>query len=146
MKIRSGFVSNSSSSSFIVGIAKILDREKFDAWAKSVNARDLEVLKVKDLSHWNKNDKIAYNESFRGDRCSILLEDLDLEDEVVLLDFMGGSDADFTIYDEDGDFSDYDYDIDFSHFDKAEQDLYDGFSKSNGLAMVQKGYGAGRNG
>ena len=30
MKIRQGFVSNSSSSSFIVGVAKIEDMEKFD--------------------------------------------------------------------------------------------------------------------
>lgn len=36
-KIRQGFVSNSSSSSFIVGIAEIVDKNKFDAYVKKNN-------------------------------------------------------------------------------------------------------------
>lgn len=36
MKIRSGFVSNSSTSSFIVAIAKILDEEKVRQWIKDI--------------------------------------------------------------------------------------------------------------
>ena len=40
MKIRTGFVSNSSSSSYIVAAAKIVDREKFDEWFGSLVSKD----------------------------------------------------------------------------------------------------------
>lgn len=36
MKTRSGFVSNSSSSSFIIALAKVIDKSKLEGWLKSV--------------------------------------------------------------------------------------------------------------
>jgi hypothetical protein len=37
MKTRNGFVSNSSSSSFIVAVAKVINEKKLKEWLKSLN-------------------------------------------------------------------------------------------------------------
>lgn len=72
MKIRSCFVSNSSSSSFIIGIAKILDEEKFnklDSWnfefikeAKN-DDEEIEVDDFIDCTHWY-NGKVKAGDKF----------------------------------------------------------------------------------
>jgi hypothetical protein len=43
MKFRSGFVSNSSSCSFVIAIAKIKDEKKFQTWLKNHKHDDIEV-------------------------------------------------------------------------------------------------------
>jgi len=156
MKIRNGFVSNSSSSSFIIGIAKIEDREKFDAWLEE-NAdklgydfgsafSPLKICKVKDLDSEYKKEAIVSVESFIWADVNIPLDELDDEDEVVIFDFIGDEgDSCFSVYDGD-DWVDYDYDIDLDFFEEPEQKAYDGLSEENGLSMVSKTYGAGRNG
>ena len=159
MKIRNGFVSNSSSSSFMIGIARIVDREKFDLWAEQLGMEEsspyetYKVYKLKDIPSncysdychiTDSGDIIA--DSFISD-VRLKTERIKPEDEILVINIINDEgDSDFTVYDEDGDFSDYDYDIDLSHFDTDQSEFYEGMVEANGLADIQKTYGAGRNG
>jgi len=157
MKIRTGFVSNSSSSSFMIGIAKIEDRDKFDSWLKdnddikvcsdSPFSHDaLKICKVKDVhEYYKKSDRITVESFLYGD-ASILLDKLNEEDELAIFDYIGDEgDGQFQFGHERYDYE-CDYDIDLDFFDKEYQDTFNGLSKENGLSMISKTYGAGRNG
>lgn len=154
MKIRNGFVSNSSSSSFIIAIAKIVDKQKFNAkFAKVLNG-DFSVLKVKDVAlngrdYPSKTKTTVEVSSFMGDAVSIPLDKLSEEDEVVAYYFCGNEgDGCFCYGDSDADGYDYpDYDISDDFFEKQQQAVMDLFNDSNnGLEDAQLSCGAGRNG
>jgi hypothetical protein len=157
MKIRNGFVSNSSSSSFIVAIAKVVDEAKVNSWLKSlkINKYDYAIVKVSDVKLAAKDcyDSLikTKNEviisSFQSD-ARISLDNLTESDKILFINVINneGDSGRFSGCDEDGEYSDIDYDIDLDYFEDDQIKLYKGLSENNGLANIDKRYGAGRNG
>lgn len=154
MKIRSGFVSNSSSSSFIIGLAKVVDKTVAEDWLSSLGAGpDCKIATVESLKNeWRCEVTSVYNqetqecdrydisvESFMGDR--VQLHNLSANDYVLLVDLSYGDDSDFW----NGD--DYDYDIDLEFFPGGFAEVYTAIVNGGcGLEASMAYYGAGRDG
>jgi len=154
MKIRNGFVSNSSSSSFIVGVAKINDYNEFVKYIENNNITlnyDVKVITLSNIKEstsydmYVKNDKI-YVDSFQTD-VSLNIKDCKDEDLFLVVNICNNEgDSDFMTSDDD---YDIDYDIDMSFFDIHDSKVYDAFySEESGLDLSKSEvyYGAGRNG
>ena len=154
MKIRNGFVSNSSSSSFIVGVAKINNYNEFEKYLKNNNIELDYGVKVLTLSniiegtdydlHYS-NNKIQVN-SFQT-YASLNIKDCKDEDLFLIVNICNNEgDSDFMTSDDD---YDIDYDIDMSFFGIHDSKVYDAFySEESGLDLSKSEvyYGAGRNG
>lgn len=147
MKTRHGFVSNSSSSSFIVGIAEILDKAKFDEYIKEQNI---------ELDDWNQ-----YIVTEDSEHCDIEKRN----DRLVVESFETSVSAELkkpgtiffvtNISNDEGDgpfwndrYCEMNYDIDIDYFSDSQRKVYDMFSdKNSGLNMDnQVTFGAARNG
>ena len=153
MKQRNGFVSNSSSSSFIVGIAKISDRNMFDKkfkWQTGDGYSDgFQIRTLKQImdgeSYWTVGVSDTHI-SVEGitNSVSIPREGLSENDEILVFSRYGGE----------GDHSfdpmgtgDIDYDIDFGFFSEDEQNIIRFFeAKNKGLENPSVAWGAGRDG
>lgn len=153
MKIRNGFVSNSSSSSFIIGIAnatkaghddvgEVFDPEKaaFSSWR---NAFELKVDGVYDVLCKAKEDgtyRLTVG-SFDDTEVSCIAAP---GDKIVVLHGCGpDSDEWFSIYNDNDEWVDIDYDkIDFDDFDEKDRKKAELIQSLSG----QFAYGAGRNG
>ena len=183
MKIRTGHVSNSSSSSFIVAIGKIIDSDKFTAFlsqfdmrvmdgfklmspteflnredydAKLINSRDAEGNSTQTFSVESFSTSVSmsakeYVEAdSKKDPISAALGSLagNSVNDIVVWNYAGDEgDVDpFVKTDENGDFLEMDYDIDLSYFDREMQELYRGLTEENGVVLVNKTFGAARNG
>jgi len=141
MKIRNGFVSNSSSSSFIIGIARVSDEEKLNKYIKDNNISNVDIVDLDYIKKaWDlniRNNSILL-ESFMTDVTTKMISD---EDKFIILDYIGGDDSDFWNGDN------YDYDIDLNFFDYDIVAAYNLFNEKNiGIVDADSTYGAGRNG
>ena len=156
MKIRKGFVSNSSSSSFIIGISTVSDIDKYNKYIKDNNiGEEVKVITFKDVKEnrpWQiepiRDNKLTV-ESF--DCSSVTLDIKNIkDDDYILMYVFFGSEGDDSFMDEDSEWSELDYDIDYDFFSKEQKDVLDMFSnpKNAGLNEDNTLYtlGAARNG
>lgn len=153
MKCRKCFVSNSSSSSFIIGIANATQAGRSDLGI-TFYSHEIQYDKWRG-THFSFNSSIDYAlvrnigegnyrltiESFSGLEVSCIAKE---GDKIVYVDGRGpDGDEYFSIYNEEGDWIDIDYNrIDLEDFDKKDQEKYELILSLNGEAY----YGAGRNG
>ena len=156
MKTRQGFVSNSSSSSFIVGVGKIKDIKDFKKWAKDnevpLGSYDdysgLRIVSTTDLvekSSWdfgiNENNDLWVEEPTND--CGRVSTPLDHSSEdLYCIVCIGNDEGDDYFWNGD----DYDYAIDSSYFDGYQQDILQMLIDSKLLEKSEHNYGAGRHG
>lgn len=172
MKIRIGFVSNSSSSSFMGGIGIIVDFEKFNSWIESLNGLEkwekphiIDITDFKNNYYYIEQNRDCYKlvmpvnyeptvELLKSDLkkhpinlpdnivAKKLLENKEVSNIVAFV--MGNDEGDSAFYNENKDY--LDYDIDLEYFNESQKRVYNEFSEENGLACIDKTFGAGRNG
>ncbi|MCF7924312.1 MAG: hypothetical protein K9L64_04295 [Candidatus Izimaplasma sp.] len=153
MKIRTGFVSNSSSSSFIIGFFEVKDTNKFNDYLtrSMISEYDYLLFKGSDLNNNDFKDRYAYrieiNEEeivIRNFQTDIHIErdKIDAEKNYMVLNYEG-NEGDDTFWNES--YQDYEYDIDLSYFKGTP---YGGLLDLNNEVIQHIDYliGAGRNG
>ena len=153
MKIRNGFVSNSSSSSFIVGVAKINNYNEFTKYIIDNNIKLDYSIKVMTLSEIKENND--YDMHFNNNKIYVdsfqtgaYLDTKDCKDEDLFLTVNicnNEGDSNFMT----SDYDDIDYDIDISFFDIHDKKIYEAFyNEESGLDLNKSEicFGAGRNG
>lgn len=133
MKIRAGFVSNSSSSSFIATVAVVTDVEKFNKFKERTGFH----YPIIDAEHYNKDYQ------WSGDFFDHLkpLSD-EYNKDMIVFDQGVGPDDDMSFLDG---YGDMDYSVDLSDFDAKNAAIYLA-GPDDGIQIVQQTYYAGRDG
>jgi hypothetical protein len=152
-KIRNGFVSNSSSSSFIIGIANATKAGRDDLGVE-FNLKDTAFSKWDGCLLWNPGESYTRikvrnkDEKFVLELESFMYSSISCEategDKILYLDSYGPEgDEFFAIYNDDGEYIDMDYDkIDLEDFNEKDREIFSTIFELGGQAI----YGAGRNG
>lgn len=142
MKFRDGFVTNSSSSSFICCFARIADKEKAQKFLDQYGY-EVEIYTAKEVLENIENNRRWGNWL----ECDWAGVDITPNKEYIK-EHMEDS---FVVYesredlceDEDGYVN---YDIEYEEFSPYILDIVDNISDENGFADIEVGYGAGRDG
>jgi hypothetical protein len=149
MKIRQGFVSNSSSSSFICVIGKIIDEEKFNSFLQEQKEKqpDWKLVTEDDIYLGSELKNVIKNKICDFESCVYFPDNVNPEDKVFVYSCAGNEgDYCFSYETEDSGWSDYNYDIDLDFFSEEEQDLTNLTPETHGVQIVNVTYYAGRNG
>jgi len=161
MKNRMGFVSNSSSSSFIIGIGVVTDRKKFNDWMGTFPENIIEDIQVvnpeiKSEEPWSALNKASGYYVVKApvnDYCEVSLKVEKYEElqtnvsEDVAVICLGNNEGDGAFLDDEhSDWVELNYNIDLDWFSEDQQRLYNEFNASNGISLIDLDYGAARNG
>ena len=163
MKIRKGHVSNSSSSSFIVALAKVVDKNKLDKFLEeffetyNIDEYKRHSFKIVQLKDIPEDDIDGYSKRLETRIRTTCLND----DFTVDMNYKGMNENDrvfsIVIINDEGDQSFYsndygftlNHDIDLDFFPKWQQEVWGKINKdpkSIGIKDVKCNFGAGRNG
>ena len=165
MKFRSGHVSNSSSSSFIIALGKIVDFTAFRKFVgkfssdirDSIELTDLEDIESGKTYEAELDENKDYIRMSRMDNdISLSVEEYWKRDasndpvETAVKHLSGAGDKDIFIWNYSGgdpatDDGDY-YDVSLDFFGKEAEEFYSGLTEENGVALVEKTYGGGFDG
>lgn len=143
--IRLGFVSNSSSSSFICCYAKIENEELAMQFLNTSTNKDWEIKTTKECIEM-KNNKWGseFACDWAGVWCEPKIEENKDEKFMIYQSWGGAGDSDYDFCESD-DCYDLDYDVDYDDFE-SDVPFINKITKENGFIDVIVGYGAGRNG
>lgn len=143
MKIRTDFVTNSSSSSYIVCFARVADNEK----AKEVLDKYKNIIEIYNAKEVLEEIEGVYSwcEWLDCDWAGVygITPDKEyikehMEDNFILIEQCQDIEED--------PWGDTDYDVDYEDFDEEITDMINKIVEENGFSEIEIGYGAGRNG
>ena len=164
MKVRTGFVSNSSSSSFIMGIGVVSNLDEFKKWQADNSVSNIDITRLSEIKNnttWtypNVKDNIISLESFNSDIISCDLTEIpDLPTDEHAKDLLVNGDDPWILWFEDSgddpiwdeETEEYNYDeVYLDWFEISHKTMYKGLNagKIPGIVLGEACFGAGYDG